>query len=260
METLHWPLTVLSKAIHFKNLTGASAHIGLSQPQMSRLISQLEKEFDIVLLDRSAKRKSAWTPAAHKLAEIYSLNARKLQSSIHEVVAAQVPSHVNIGTLEGLSHLALKTAHHLLENSKIKEVELDVFDQNDLEEKFFNGDIDIIFTSRVPGKQKLKHVLEVGFQSLDKIDRSSSFSVLSGYEYSRLKKKPENKILISNSLSVRKVWLENYGGQGVLPSEVKKNKVRNFLPVLIVATELLNENVWSSVITSAENIYKPSEI
>lgn len=254
METLHWPLTILSKAVHFKNLTGASAHVGLSQPQLSRLISQLEKEFDVTLLDRSTKRKSAWTPAAHRLAEVYAANARKLQNSIHEVVAAQIPTHVNVGTLEGLSDIALKTAHELLENSKIREVELDVYDQNDLEEKFFNGDLDIIFTSREPGKQKFKHVLEVGFQSLDRVDKNDKFSVLSGYEYGRLKKKPENKILISNSLSVRRHWLENYGGQGVMPSEVQKSNGKDLLPVLIVASELFNEALWADVHKSAKKL------
>lgn len=253
MDTLHWPLTILSKAVHFKNLTGASTHVGLSQPQMSRLILQIEKKYDIVLLDRSAKRKSAWTPAAHRLAEIYSQSARKLQSSIYEVVANQVPPRIVIGTLEGLSDLAQKTAHALLENSKINEVELNVYDQNDLEEKFFNGDVDLIFTSRTPGAQKLKYVYKVGFQSLDQFhlldetNENSNFSVLSGYEYGRLKKKPTNKILISNSLFVRKHWLEHFGGRGVLPSSVKKDKVQGQLPVLIVATELFNEQVWDTV-------------
>ena len=254
MDTLHWPLTVLSKAVHFKNLTGASAHVGLSQPQMSRLISQLEKEFDITLLDRSAKRKSAWTPAAHRLAEIYSQNARKLQSSIQEAIIAQIPSQVNIGSLEGLKALSLDVAHTLLENSKITAVELDVYDQNDLEEKFFNGDLDLIFTSHEPGKQKFKHLIEVGFQSLNEVETNKTFTVLSPYEYGRLKKKPENKILISNSLSVRKHWLETYGGCGTVPSTVKKTKGRDQMPVLIIGTELFNENVWRVVESAAARL------
>ncbi len=254
MDTMHWPLTVLSKAVHFKNLTGASSHVGLSQPQMSRLIAQLEKEFDVVLLDRSAKRKSAWTPAAHKLAEIYSQNARKLQSSIEEALGAQIPSQVNIGTLEGLKDLALNVAHSLMENSKITTVELDVFDSNELEEKFFSGDLDLIFTSHEPGKQKFKHLLEVGYQTLTEIETNKTFSVLSPFEYGRLKKKPDRKIFISNSLSIRKNWLDTYGGSGILPSTVKKTKGRDPSPVFIIGTELFSENIWRLVDAAAKKL------
>ena len=249
---MHWPVTVLSKAVHFKTLTGASSHVGLSQPQMSRLIAQLEKEFDVVLLDRSAKRKSAWTPAAHKLAEIYSQNARKLQSSIEEALGAQIPSQVNIGTLEGLKDLALNVAHSLMENSKITTVELDVFDSNELEEKFFSGDLDLIFTSHEPGKQKFKHLLEVGYQTLTEIETNKTFSVLSPFEYGRLKKKPDRKIFISNSLSIRKNWLDTYGGSGILPSTVKKTKGRDPSPVFIIGTELFSENIWRLVDAAAQ--------
>lgn len=254
MDTLHWPLTILSKAIHFKNLTGASTHVGLSQPQMSRLISQIEKEFDIVLLDRSAKRKSSWTPAAYRLAEIYSQNIRKLHNSIQDAIAAQIPTQVNIGTLEGLKFLSLDVAHTLLEDSKISAVELDVYDSNELEEKFVNGDLDLIFTSHEPGKQKFKHIIEVGFQSLNKIETNNTFSVLSSYEFGRLKKKPDNKIFISNSLSVRKYWLETYGGSGTVPSAVKKAKGRDQIPVLIIGAELFNDKIWRAVVAAATKL------
>jgi hypothetical protein len=254
MDTLHWPLTVLSKAVHFKNLTGASAHVGLSQPQLSRLISQIEKEFDVILLDRSAKRKSGWTPAAIRLAEIYSQNARKLQTSIQEAIAAQVPTQLTIGTLEGQSELALSMAHHLLENSKVTELALDVYDQNDLEEKFFNGDLDLILTSHEPGKQKFKHVVEIGFQSLDEVETNTHFTVLSPFEFGRMKKKPTNKVLISNSLAVRKFWVNTYGGKATMPSAIKKTKGRDMYPVLLIGTELFNESLWRTVLEAAKKI------
>ena len=49
MDHLHWPLSVLSKAIHHKNLSAAADHIGLSQPQLSRLIAQLEEELGVIV-------------------------------------------------------------------------------------------------------------------------------------------------------------------------------------------------------------------
>lgn len=253
MDSLHWPLTVLSKAVHFKNLTGASMHVGLSQPQLSRLISQIEKEFDVVLLDRSAKRKSGWTPTAYKLAEIYAQNSRKLRSSVHELLAEQVPSHINIGLLEGLREEALKIAHSIFQKSKVQEIEMDVYDQNELEEKFINGNLEIILTMREPGKQKYKNILEVGYQSLENINKNQNFSVLSAFEYGRLKKKPASKILISNSLTVRKNWLDLYGGHGTLPSLVKGSRGKDLFPVYVIATDTLSDSVWKIISESVKN-------
>ncbi|OFZ18200.1 MAG: hypothetical protein A2Z20_11780 [Bdellovibrionales bacterium RBG_16_40_8] len=253
-QHLHWPLAVLSKAVHFKNLTGASSHVGLSQPQLSRLISQLEREYDVILLDRNTKRKSGWTPVAFRLAEIYTQSSRKLESAIQEALMAQVPTHINIGSLEGLNELALKVAHSLLDSSNIATIELDVFDQNELEEKFFNGDLDLIFASHEPGKQKFKHLLEVGYQSLSTVATNTNFSVLSPYEYGRLKKKPTNKTLISNSLAVRRLWLDKFGGVGTLPSSVRKSRGSDPTPVLIIGTELFNESLWSIVEGSTKKL------
>ncbi len=247
MDTLHWPLSVLSRAVHFKNLTGASSHVGLSQPQLSRLIAQLEKEFEVTLLDRTAKRKSAWTPAAFRLAEVYSQSSRKLQSSIQEVLESQVPSHIHIGALEGLSQMALSVIHRLYQTTKLQMVELDVFDQNELDERFFNGDLDVIFSARAPDKQKYKHQIELGYQTLDSIDSNQNFSVLSSYEYGRLKKKPANKTFISNSLALRRTWFELFGGVGQLPSSVHKSKTRDMMPVLVIANDTFNEALWQII-------------
>lgn len=61
MQQLYYELGVLAKAVNFKNLSAAALHVGLSQPQLSRIIAKIEEELKIVLLDRSAKRKSGWT-------------------------------------------------------------------------------------------------------------------------------------------------------------------------------------------------------
>jgi len=71
MEHFNWELSVLSRAVAYQNLSGASQHVGLSQPQLSRIIQKLEAQWSVVLLDRSAKRKACWTPAAYKLARVY---------------------------------------------------------------------------------------------------------------------------------------------------------------------------------------------
>ena len=219
MDSLHWPLSVLSKAVHFKNLTSASAHVGLSQPQLSRLVSQLEREFNITLLDRSARRKSGWTPTAFKLAEIYSKNTRRLQEAMSEALEAQIPTNLRIGTLEGLSFIGMNLSKILFEKSNVKSVELDIYDQDGLEKRFLNGDLDIILTSRSPGKQKYKHLLELGYQSFVNFDGNKELKVLSPHELHTSKKKLADgeRMFVSNSLVLRKNWLEKFGGAGVIP-------------------------------------------
>ena len=231
-------------------MSGASAHVGLSQPQLSRLIAQLEKEFSVVLLDRSARRKAAWTPAAYRLAEVYSQNARRLESALREALEEQFPPHIHIGTLEGLSDLALKVAHAILAGTKVKTLELAVIDQDELEANFLNGDIDIIFTARLPARhQKLRHVLEIGYQTLDSIG-SDGFSVMSPFEYGQQKRKPNDKMFISNSLAMRKAWFDQFGGKGVLPSPPQIGAPptgKEPLPVLVISPDNLNERVWDVV-------------
>lgn len=262
MEQLHWPLAVLSRAIHFKNLSGASSHVGLSQPQLSRLINQLERELDVILLDRASKRKSAWTPAAFKLAEVYTQSSRRLQYAIHEVVETQMPSQIHIGTLEGLSPFAVELVASLFQISKLQAVHLDIFDQNDLEEKFLNGDLDVCLTSRVPGRQKLKHEFELGYQGFEHVSSKNNFVVQSPYEHGREKRRKgeagdvgsSNKLFMSNSLALRRMWLTQYGGNGDLPGKVQKEKGKNMLPVTLFAHELFNDSLWKLLLEAARRL------
>ena len=232
--------------------------MGLSQPQLSRLVSQLEKEFNITLLDRAARRKSGWTPTAFKLAEIYSNNTRRLQDALGEALEAQIPQHVRIGTLEGLSFIGINLSQVLFEKSKVEHVELDIYDQDGLEKRFLNGDLDLILTSRSPGKQKYKHILELGYQNLKSVDTKKDLAVLSPYEYQSQKRKTEEgeRIFISNSLAIRKIWLENIGGVGAIPSDIQRDKANTEFEVMIIGTELFHEALWDLVASHGDEIIK----
>lgn len=260
MEQLHWPLHILSRAVHFKNLSGASAHVGLSQPQLSRLITQIESELNVVLLDRTARRKSGWTPAAFRLAEVYQQSSRKLQAAIYELVETQVPAEIHIGILEGLSPIALDLVELLFQNSNLNLIELNVFDQNDLEEKFLNGDLDLSLTSRPPSRQKLKHQIELGFQTFDHYGSPTSpYIVQSPFEFGREKKKKtaesnKQKHFISNSLALRRHWLIEHDGNGVIPGRVRRAKSKELLPVVLIGSELFNEQLWKTVSDVAKKL------
>lgn len=251
MQPLYYELSVLSKAIHFKNLSAAAVHVGLSQPQLSRIIARIEDEFKVVLLDRSAKRKSSWTPVALEISEIFKRSTSRLEVDLQNLSHNQSVPEIHIGTLEGLAEFALKTCRVCFEKVGLKKISLDIYDLNELDSHFLGGNLDLIFTSKIPGRQKFRHMIEIGSQVLQKVQTDKKTGVFSTFEYGRIQKKdvePFEHVFISNSLSIRKAWLEDIGGVGYLPSETRKGKsTQQNEPVLLIGSELLNPTLWKNI-------------
>lgn len=256
MQQLYYELSVLAKAINFKNLSAAALHVGLSQPQLSRIIAKIEDELKIVLLDRSAKRKSGWTAVAFQLAEIFEKSSRRLEVEMQGISNNQMVGELHIGTLEGLSDFALNTSRLCFEEVGVKKITLDIFDLNELEANFLSGNLDLIFTSKSPGRQKFKYLTELGFQKLERIESSKKFAVLSSFEYGRANKKELESfphLFVSNSLSMRRAWFDKHGGTGHMPTETKKGKVKDAEPVMMIGSELLSPILWENI-TTAVNV------
>jgi hypothetical protein len=264
LEGLSWELSVLSKAVAYKNLSGAAQNVGISQPQLSRIVGKLESELRAVLLDRGARRKSGWTPLAFQLAEVYLKSVRGLNSDVQKLIEGNEPRLLHVGTLEGLIQLAVKFGNHVLSNTGIETIEVNVYDLNVLEEKFFKGDLDVIFTAREPGRKKYQYSKHLGYQSLELVENSDKFRVMSSFEFgvSEVKNARHNKskkgeqqgpkTIISNSLAVRRQWMESCGGIGTLPSPVRaskkaaasSNKVIEEDDVYLYAQDYLSSALW----------------
>ncbi len=250
MQQIYYELSVLTKAVHFKNLSAAALHVGLSQPQLSRIVAKIEDELKVVLLDRAAKRKSGWTSAAFSLSEIFEKSIRRLETELQSISNNQMVGELHIGTLEGLASFALNTCKVCFEEVGVKKITLDIYDLNELEANFLSGNLDIILTSKIPGRQKFKHLIEIGFQKLERIDSNKKFSVLSTFEYGRHNKKElENiqHILVSNSLAIRKSWFDQIGGTGHLPTEAKRGRSKDAEPVLMIGSEILSPLLWDNI-------------
>jgi hypothetical protein len=251
MEYLSWDLSVLSRAIAYSNLSGASSHIGLSQPQLSRIIAKLEQELGLTLLDRESRRKSAWTPAAFRLAEIYSRTFQSFRAEVAGLADSLTPYHLRIGALEGLQTQAMALCNALLAKTPVMVVELDVLDTHELEERFMKNELDLIFSVREPGRKKYRHVKTLGFQVVEPVE-SGKMRIHSTFEYTSVmhKGRPTEKAFVSNSLGVRKSWMETYGGIGTLPSPVKPKRTgkKAEVSVLLVAHDHLPESFWKDCI------------
>lgn len=251
MQDIHYRLSILTKAIQHKNLSAAADHIGLSQPQLSRVISKLEEDFQVILLDRGVRRKSSWTPMAVKLSETYLQNEMTLQASLRKILGQQLFSTLRVGALEGLSILAMNYVHALFNEFDIKEIHLDIFEIGELESHFEAGELDLIFSFKVPGRQKYKNILEVGYQSVNPVNTDGSYMVSSPYEFSQYKlkgKKLNKKFFLSNSLFLRKKWLKKFKGMGYLPSKIDLKPSQGKLPLYLVGSDLLSPQIWNEVI------------
>lgn len=250
MQPLYYELGVLAKAVHFKNLSAAALHVGLSQPQLSRIIAKIEDELKVVLLDRSAKRKSGWTPVALNLAEIFEKNNRRMETEIVAISNDQLVAELHIGTLEGMSSLAMKVTKACFEKVGVRKISLDIFDLSELEANFMSGNLDIIFSSKSPGRQKFRHSEEIGYQDFEEIRTNKKFGLFSTFEYNRLKGKETEgfeHVLISNSLSIKKDWFRTVGGTGKIPSEPRKGRAKDKEQILMVGSELLSPVLWEKI-------------
>ncbi len=256
MQHIYYELSVLGKAIHFKNLSAAALHVGLSQPQLSRIIAKIEDELKIVLLDRSAKRKSGWTPVAFQLSIMFEKSSKRLEAELSSLSHNQVVAEIRIGTLEGLSSFAMDTCQFCFDHVGVSKIFIEIYDLNELEAHFLSGNLDLIFTSKTPGRQKFKYWLELGFQVLEKIQTNKNYAVLSTFEHGRSVRKELDDfkhVLVTNSLSLRREWFKEIGGTGFLPTEAKKGKAKEHEPVYLIGSEILNPVLWSQISLGIEN-------
>jgi hypothetical protein len=251
LQNLAYELSVLVKVVQHKNLSAAAVHVGLSQPQLSRLIAKIEHELNIVLLDRTARRKSGWTPLALELAATYSKGVGRLQSELLALAQDREVTELHIGTLEGLSHIATQFSKSCFDQLKMKTIYLDILDFKDLDAEFLSGNLDLIFTVKSPSKQKFKYLLEVGYQQTERISTNKETLICSPFEYAGYDKKEQEaakNTLISNSLALRQNWLKTYGGTGNLPTDARKGRGKGHYTVYLIGADLLSPKIWNQIV------------
>jgi DNA-binding transcriptional LysR family regulator len=251
----HWELSVLSRAVAYPNLSGAAGNIGISQPQLSRIVARLEERLGTELLDRASRRKSGWTAAAHRLAEIYASSARALERQMRALAIHAERLELRIGTLEGLAPVATDLSHAILSRTQVATVALDVHDLHVLEELFAKDALDLVLVSRLPGRRKPRYARQLGYQTLERVSRPGRALVLSPYERSNRRDTSGREIptgerlFVSNSLAVRRFWLERFGGQGVLPSELlpAPPSAKRAEAVYLVGSDTLPRPLWQRI-------------
>lgn len=250
LQSLSYELTVLARAVHHKNLSAAAVHVGLSQPQLSRLVAKIESELNIIILDRTARRKSGWTPLAHELALTFTKGMGRLETEILALAQDREVTELHVGSLEGLSGIATQFAKSCFDQLGIKLIYLDLLDFRDLDAEFLSGNLDLIFTVKSPSKQKYNHMLEVGFQQMEKVNSDPTTLVCSPFEYAGLEKREIESVshaLVSNSLGLREQWLHSIGGAGIIPVDAKKGRGKGPYSIYLIGSDLLSPRLWDKI-------------
>lgn len=250
LQNLTYELGILAKAVQHKNLSAAAVHVGLSQPQLSRLIAKIESELNIVLLDRTARRKSGWTPLAQELSMTFAKGIGRLQGEIMALAEQREINEIRIGSLEGLSGLAMNLAQGCFKQLQMKMVTLEILDFKDLDSQFLSGNLDLILTVRNPSKQKFSKIVEIGFQQIERINSDDTTVVCSAYEYSGIERSELSKakhIFVCNSLSIRSEWLHKIGGVGNLPVDAKKGRGKGHYSIDLIGSDLLSPRIWEKI-------------
>lgn len=276
MEQIAFELSILRRCVAFKNLTWAAQHVGLSQPQISRIIKKIETHVGFPLLDRSSKRTACWLPEALRLAEIHAQSVQNFERELQSLKVTGIPTSLKIGLLEGMMISLMSLIENLSRELQLQHIEICVFDLSELEEKFFRSEIDLLFSSQEPGKRKFENSLLIGYQNLDSHNKNDKDKVMSPFEYATrnsstntLRKKsvkesvgllpqqkgktaPTGRMIISNSLEWRRLWIEKYKGHGYLPSSIHQKKSDGAIPVIALGADypwmpLLFEKLQSRV-------------
>jgi len=250
MTEIYWPLEVLSRSVHYPNLSTAADHVGLSQSQLSRVLKQLETYFGYELLDRKIKRKSMWTPKALELAEVFLTHHQRLQNQFQLLKSEQQIHELSMVCLEGLIEHGAQLLNKVSKQLAVPTIRLDVFDLDELEERYLREEYDLLLSMRIPNRAKPKYQHTLGFQNPEiRSNKNPALSVLSLFEahQKQSRKKKASKTVISNSLLVRRIWVDKYGGTGVFPSE--DLKTRGEIEISLVAQPNLPEHIWK-ILTS----------
>jgi len=250
VQSLAYELSVLAKAVQHKNLSAAAVHVGLSQPQLSRLVAKIEAEMNIMLLDRTARRKSGWTPLAQELALSFTKGMGRLETEIMALAQDREITELRIGSLEGLANIATQFAKSCFDEMGMKLIYLDLLDFRDLDSQFLSGNLDLIFTVKSPSKQKYGHMLEVGFQQMENVNSDPKTLICSPFEYTALDKRDMNDadhVLVSNSLSLRDKWLHEIGGTGIIPVDAKRGRGKGHYSIYLIGSDLMSPRLWDQI-------------
>jgi hypothetical protein len=96
-------------------------------------------------------------------------------------------------------------------------------------------------------------VRTLGYQVVDKVGRGSALRAFSPFEYAQHmhnKRIPPKgtRALLSNSLAVRKLWIEDQGATGFVPSDIRSKKVSDSdVPVILIGSDVLNPGFWQKL-------------
>ena len=155
-------LYYFQKLAEVGNFTHAASELFISQPTLSVAISRLEEELGVPLFERRRSRVEL-TEAGREFSFFVNLSLKNLESGIaivHEY-AANLNSEIKLGTLYAMQGKEWSRAIRGFEESSGMSPRIDISQgySVDLTRELKNGNLDVIFASRVSDDQTLNYTL-----------------------------------------------------------------------------------------------------
>jgi len=250
---------VLSRSVSYANLSGAATHVGLSQPQLSRIVRRLEDQLKVTLLDRRVRKLAAWTPQARQLARLWARNLQVFEAEVRSLGEPVWPKHLRVGTESGLVPTASEFAHFLFERFGVEKIEFDVLEPEELEGGCLSGDLHFICVSRESRRRVSKFTRRLGWQILAPAGETAGVRVLARSEPretevgERIRRSrgqdPIFRTIVSDSFEVRKHWIEDRGAGGWMPVGLKTrgSASKHKRPVLLLGSRAVDPRLWDIV-------------
>lgn len=265
MKLPSWELSVLSRSVDYPNLSGAALHVGLSQPQLSRIVRKLEDELHVPLLDRRVRKLAAWTPQARELAKLWSRNLSLFEAQLQGLGGDKAkitwPKLFRVGAEPGLVPAASEFAHFLFERFGADKIEFEVQERSALEEACRLGDLHFICISRESLRRVSEFTRRIGWQILAPAGETARVRVKARSEADEVLDESRNRRsrgrdshfrqLVSDSFEVRRHWIEERGAGGVLAGSAREKigpvPAKQRRPVLLLGSKAVNSGLWDVV-------------
>ena len=251
---LAWEIEVLSRAIQYPNLSVAATQIGLSQPQLSRILQRVEADLGLLLLERDSKRQVSWKPEAIKLANVYSQISRSWDLELKHLQGSKQLKKIRVGCLEGLSEVATEYIAKVVKlESSLEEIEIESLDLGELEKAFLAQEIDLMLSSRSPGKKKFQYLEVIGHQKFTSFQGTSEWQVKTPFEILKDSKLKSKKNIVTKSLWLKTLCRDKLHASAMIPQKLNKKLPKDsqdFVPVFMIARDDFPKELWKELLRS----------
>jgi hypothetical protein len=209
-------------------------------------------------MDRDSKRSVSWRPEALKLADLYSQLSRSWELELKSLSASKPFKKIKVGCLEGLSEVATDYIAKIIKlESNLEEIEIEPLDLGELEKEFLDQELDLILSSRSPGKKKFQFLEVIGHQKFSNFEGRSEWQIKTPFELLKDHKSKKKKNIVTKSLWLKTLCRDRLDASALIPQKLNKSSAskipkesQDYVPVFMIAKDDFPKELWKELLRS----------